>query len=829
MRITLQVVQSHAKEPIPGIVLSIENQKYFFNIPDSFQRYFKEHAVRFPKGGKIFLTQLSSDHITGLFGLILTLNAQGLADNSQIFGPPGFCKYLDSIRFLIGHRVLPFSIYDFYNNHEKLVGIKSNAYMQEVFNRKDYESIFFKMNDFLLQQQKTNPELINDAQDFIKQDTFFKDENLEIHPVLLCGEDPSHKLSLCYILKPNKIPGKVNAEKLKANNIQPKYIKKLLEADEVEIEGKIYKQKDFKDPDHPSPLVLIIDCPTIDHLISLANNKRIQSLFADKIDQNEEVVKAIVHLTPSKVLLDAKYNEFLQYFPNDCEHIFVNDEIKPVHTEFKIEKPKKKGAKEEQQVAEKPQYRHFLITNIFAKYFPDHFPVLGDLKLDPKYDLQQLFPSLLKKTTHQKLVEFVLAPVKNEGFSPVVYSDSKYTNFVENEVFLRKYKKWLAINREEPKPDHPVLNLFKNCDPELVFLGTQSMMPSTLCNVSGIYLRFWQQNNIGIILDCGEGSYIQLLNHYGAEKTRQFLKSLRVIYITHIHADHHLGLLQLIRERDRVIAEDHAPKDPVFLVLPFNCGAWVSKFSKMVDNLNYITIFSQHIKIEGSKDDSKVTVQEAKAGILLQETKAVPTQEEVKTTDAKEEGEADDEFEYYEDPEMEQYLLAAEKESLENLPLFKEFLLSKLGITKFNSVDVDHCPQAYGIYLEHADGWRFVYSGDTRPCPTMVQEVGTSTILVHESTFGEELQDHALLKMHSTDREAIEIGMALRAWRTILTHFSPRYGVNSQTKKEKVKDDFYHYSKNNVVKAFDHFGARLSELENMPTLSKCASNMFDEL
>jgi ribonuclease Z len=367
MRITLQIVQSHAKEQIPCIILSIENQKYFFNIPDSFQRYFKEHSVRFPKGGKIFLTQLSSDHITGLFGLILTLNAQGLADNSQIFGPPGFCKYIDSIRFLIGHRVLPFSLYDFYNNHEKLVGIKSNDFVQEVFNRKDYDAIFFKMNDFLLQQQKLKPELINDAQDFIKQDTFYKDENLEIHPILACGENPTHKLSLCYILKPNKIPGKVNAEKLKANNIQPKYIKKLLEAEEVEIEGKIYKQKDFKDADSPSPLVVIIDCPSEYHLISLANDKRIQSLFADKIDQTEEVVKAIIHLTPSKVLTDPKYTEFLKCFSSDCEHIFLNDEIKPLHTEFKIEKPKKKG---EQQVAEKPQYRHFLLNNLFAKYFP---------------------------------------------------------------------------------------------------------------------------------------------------------------------------------------------------------------------------------------------------------------------------------------------------------------------------------------------------------------------------------------------------------------------------------------------------------------------------
>ena len=34
---------------------------------------------------------------------------------------------------------------------------------------------------------------------------------------------------------------------------------------------------------------------------------------------------------------------------------------------------------------------------------------------------------------------------------------------------------------------------------------------------------------------------------------------------------------------------------------------------------------------------------------------------------------------------------------------------------------VDHCPQAYGLVLTHKEGWKIVYSGDTRPCQALIE------------------------------------------------------------------------------------------------------------
>ena len=46
---------------------------------------------------------------------------------------------------------------------------------------------------------------------------------------------------------------------------------------------------------------------------------------------------------------------------------------------------------------------------------------------------------------------------------------------------------------------------------------------------------------------------------------------------------------------------------------------------------------------------------------------------------------------------------------------------------------------------------------------------------MHEATFDDELKGEALAKKHSTTSEAISVGVAMRARRMILTHFSQRY------------------------------------------------------
>lgn len=72
-------------------------------------------------------------------------------------------------------------------------------------------------------------------------------------------------------------------------------------------------------------------------------------------------------------------------------------------------------------------------------------------------------------------------------------------------------------------------------------------------------------------------------------------------------------------------------------------------------------------------------------------------------------------------------------------------------------------------------GWKLVYSGDTRPCERLVRAGAGATLLIHEATFEPGLDAHALRKRHSTSAEALSVARRMRAYRTLLTHFSQRY------------------------------------------------------
>jgi ribonuclease Z len=81
-------------------------------------------------------------------------------------------------------------------------------------------------------------------------------------------------------------------------------------------------------------------------------------------------------------------------------------------------------------------------------------------------------------------------------------------------------------------------------DAEIVPLGTGSAMPSKYRNVSSTLIRVpgWGS----YLLDCGENTLGQLRRCFGYQQADDILRDLRAIYISHSHADHHLGTVGVI-------------------------------------------------------------------------------------------------------------------------------------------------------------------------------------------------------------------------------------------------------------------------------------------
>lgn len=57
-------------------------------------------------------------------------------------------------------------------------------------------------------------------------------------------------------------------------------------------------------------------------------------------------------------------------------------------------------------------------------------------------------------------------------------------------------------------------------------------------------------------MDCGEGAYAQIYDHFGIKSVvDEVVLKTRIVFITHIHGDHQLGILKLMSERDKLLAE----------------------------------------------------------------------------------------------------------------------------------------------------------------------------------------------------------------------------------------------------------------------------------
>ena len=82
-------------------------------------------------------------------------------------------------------------------------------------------------------------------------------------------------------------------------------------------------------------------------------------------------------------------------------------------------------------------------------------------------------------------------------------------------------------------------------DAEIITLGTGSALPSKYRNVSGTLLRV--PGSGSYLLDCGENTLGQLGRVYTPDELLKVLRDLKMIWISHLHADHHLGTTSVIK------------------------------------------------------------------------------------------------------------------------------------------------------------------------------------------------------------------------------------------------------------------------------------------
>ncbi|MBO0768883.1 MAG: ribonuclease Z [Solirubrobacterales bacterium] len=265
-------------------------------------------------------------------------------------------------------------------------------------------------------------------------------------------------------------------------------------------------------------------------------------------------------------------------------------------------------------------------------------------------------------------------------------------------------------------------------DLSIFFAGTGGSQPTLRRGMPGAVIR---RGSDRILIDCGEGTQRQLVRSVG-------LAELDEVFITHLHADHWLGLPGLLKTFDL-----RGRETPLTVHGPRGLAELISDVTKHSGRVSY-----------------PLHVNEVQPGEVIErdgyEIAVVPVQHRG-TCYA---------YVLYElerpgvfDP------AAARARGVPEGPAWGRLQRGET-VDGVSPADVMGPPRP---------GRKLTFSGDTRPCEALEIAAHGSDVLVHEGTFGIEDAERAHETGHSTGTQAAGLARAAQVKLLALNHISIRY------------------------------------------------------
>jgi ribonuclease BN (tRNA processing enzyme) len=300
---------------------------------------------------------------------------------------------------------------------------------------------------------------------------------------------------------------------------------------------------------------------------------------------------------------------------------------------------------------------------------------------------------------------------------------------------------------------------------EVAFLGTGAASPFKYRTVSAIYLHLSntaprehdagaaERPPPGMLLDAGDGTYGALVRKMGAARADDAVLGLKMIFISHKHADHISGAAniltrraELLRRRREAVAGGAAAPDSgqatvdaqVMVVECSVCGQRFGSESSL--DMHQRAVHPRITRPPQRGVGDGTCAAGAAPGFTRDEDRLLVVGPLWVDSWLRDLGALEPLSYRFIDC---QDLLQSSQSGA------REGLYEELGVN-ITPVLVQHSFPAYGIVLDFAasaltrhERFKLVYSGDTRPCQDLVVAGADTDLLIHEATHSDDMIDKA--------------------------------------------------------------------------------------
>lgn len=425
-------------------------------------------------------------------------------------------------------------------------------YIQEVQHEKQNYLGPRKMNEFMRYVQRytgnwtwiqSKTEASEDGDD--GGVSWFKDENVVVAviPVDPVGDAANAGTVVAYACKLSDMRGKFFPEKAAELGIPNSPAYRLLANgySVVTEQGDVVHPSQVLGDGRTGPTFLVVDCPTKSFLDALTFNRHLQPEY---YSQRGENVAMIVHITPLDVLQSDSYCKWMSGFGKGTQHLFLHSSLCPGEVGY-------------QHSNKFNMALHLLNPKVYS------FPCCPEKNIVKKSSLNVskfvdgdalIFGRMLMKYTLKPetgVVDVDCLPSVEEqlesDLESVQGSGVLYSKILGHRKTLRM--------QDSIKPSSVLPSLLKTNhfvrpasadDAVVTILGTSSSTPSIHRSCSSILVQTLRDGNY--LLDCGEGTLQQLYRCFGRSETRNILRNMNAVFISHAHCDHHMGVISILNE-----------------------------------------------------------------------------------------------------------------------------------------------------------------------------------------------------------------------------------------------------------------------------------------